>query len=329
MSFYPRLRDKGEGEPSPPSDKGKFALLQWVGVSGFLHSVIIVSFLLIPHTPFSRTISYPVYTVELVGGEKLGGGTPPVAIKAPPVKKKRAVKVKPKRVKVRKRINKETPHRHTKVKRLKRLTPPRVALAKKPAVIEKVKKATKKAPQTHEQVGLQGTLEAEVRKEVKKEEQPQEGLSDQVREKLIHAALERVKRRARIKPAEQEPSNGVENSEPGEGQGAVAPGQGGRGGGILKGIEFLVYRNRMLNLIKERWAWVGKNTELEVKVRFGVLENGDIVGLKIVDESGDPSYDDSVLRAMRKSAPLPPPPDNYRKDFLNVELTFRPKDLRG
>jgi len=68
---------------------------------------------------------------------------------------------------------------------------------------------------------------------------------------------------------------------------------------------------------------------LEVRVRFGVLENGDIVGLKIVDKSGDPSYDDSVLRAMRKAAPLPPPPDDYRKDFLNVELTFRPKDLRG
>jgi len=132
-----------------------------------------------------------------------------------------------------------------------------------------------------------------------------------------------------MKPAEEEPNHGMENSGPGEVEGAAAPGQGGRGGGILKGIEFLVYRNRMLNLIKERWAWVGKNTELEVRVRFGVLENGDIVGLKIVDKSGDPSYDDSVLRAMRKAAPLPPPPDDYRKDFLNVELTFRPKDLRG
>jgi len=32
---------------------------------------------------------------------------------------------------------------------------------------------------------------------------------------------------------------------------------------------------------------------------------------------------------MRKAVPLPPPPDDYRKDFMNVELTFRPKDLRG
>ena len=85
----------------------------------------------------------------------------------------------------------------------------------------------------------------------------------------------------------------------------------------------------MLNLIKEKWAWVGKNADLQVTVRFGILENGEIAGLKIVQESGDPTYDDSVLRAMRKAAPLPPPPDNYRKDFLDVELTFRPKDLRG
>jgi hypothetical protein len=26
---------------------------------------------------------------------------------------------------------------------------------------------------------------------------------------------------------------------------------------------------------------------------------------------------------------LPPPPESYRKDFMDVELTFRPKDLGG
>jgi len=47
---------------------------------------------------------------------------------------------------------------------------------------------------------------------------------------------------------------------------------------------------------------VGKNTELEVTVRFGIQENGEIVSLRIVEASGDPSYDDSVIRAVRKAS---------------------------
>ncbi|MCZ6907959.1 MAG: energy transducer TonB, partial [Deltaproteobacteria bacterium] len=105
--------------------------------------------------------------------------------------------------------------------------------------------------------------------------------------------------------------------------------QNGRGGGILKGLEFLIYRARMLYKIKERWTWVGKNSDLEVTVRFGIQENGEVVKLRIVEASGDPSYDESVIRAVRKASPLPPTPVVYRKDFMDVELTFRPRDLSG
>ena len=44
--------------------------------------------------------------------------------------------------------------------------------------------------------------------------------------------------------------------------------------------------------------------------------------------SGDPGYDASVERAIKRVSPLPPPPEAYRKDFSDVELTFRPADLR-
>ena len=115
----------------------------------------------------------------------------------------------------------------------------------------------------------------------------------------------------------------------GEGEGAAALGSGGRGGGIVKGVEFVVYFNRMRSLIKQRWTWVGKRSDLEVTVRFGIQENGEIVGLRIVQNSGDPSYDDSVFRAVLRASPLPPPPESYREDFKSVELRFQPKDLGG
>jgi TonB family protein len=46
--------------------------------------------------------------------------------------------------------------------------------------------------------------------------------------------------------------------------------------------------------------------------------------LKIAEPSGDASFDESILRALRKSSPLPPPPESYRKDFAQVEMNFQP-----
>jgi TonB family protein len=64
-----------------------------------------------------------------------------------------------------------------------------------------------------------------------------------------------------------------------------------------------------------------------VVVQFSIRESGEITGLKVVQPSGDATYDESVLRAVKKSSPLPAPPSAYRKDFSEVELTFRPRDL--
>jgi colicin import membrane protein len=92
-------------------------------------------------------------------------------------------------------------------------------------------------------------------------------------------------------------------------------------------MEFIIYQNRMLSSIKDNWAWVGQKSNLKVVVHFSIKDSGEITGLKIVQPSGDQSYDESVLRAVKKSSPLPPPPEGSRKDFADVELTFRPKDL--
>jgi colicin import membrane protein len=92
-------------------------------------------------------------------------------------------------------------------------------------------------------------------------------------------------------------------------------------------MEFIIYQNRMLSSIKDNWAWVGQKSNLKVVVHFSIKDSGEITGLKIVQPSGDSSYDESVLRAVKKSSPLPPPPESSRKDFADVELTFRPKDL--
>jgi TonB family protein len=105
-------------------------------------------------------------------------------------------------------------------------------------------------------------------------------------------------------------------------------GEGPGGGGTVRGLEFVVYYNQMLTRIKERWTWVGTRGDLRVTVQFSILPSGEITSIRLGERSGDQSYDASVERAVKGAGPLPPPPEAYRSDFADVELTFRPADLQ-
>lgn len=279
-----RSAEKRVSQDRPiPSEGEGWWLGRWVFCSCLIHGILILGLFLFPRAPFAKAPTYPVYTVELLGGEKVGRKNLGSVVSPDPPKPA------PKKVKVK--------------------TPPPKPKEKEP------KKAPPKKPKK------------EVAK-IKKEPEPKQGLPERLREKMYQAAIDRAKNRLEAERKEKEKEE-VLQSGPGEGEGAAALGKGGKGGGILKGVEFLIYRNRMLYLIRESWTWVGKRADLEVKVRFGVREDGEIVGLRVMQASGDPSYDDSVFRAVKKASPLPPPPEDYRKDFMDVELTFHPKDLGG
>jgi colicin import membrane protein len=280
-------------------------LSKWLLFSFLFHGALILALFVVPFLPAHSRPSYPVYTVDLVGGEKIGRnnlGTelvPPSAPKAAP--KKTAEEVPPPPVEETKQETKKE-----KPKPVEKEAPPEEKVA--------LKEATKKEPPKKEPT-----------KDTRSESKTDESALDRVRERLIQSAVDRAKNRTEV---EQKPSKGdVISSGLGEGEGAAALGPGGRGGGVVKGMEFIIYQNRMLSSIKDNWAWVGQKSNLKVVVHFSIKDNGEITGLKIVQPSGDPSYDESVLRAVKKSSPLPPPPESSRKDFADVELTFRPKDL--
>jgi colicin import membrane protein len=277
-------------------------LSKWLVVSLFLHGALILSLFVVPFVPSDSRPSYPVYTVDLVGGERIGAsnlGTELVAPKSAAVKKP-VEETPPPVQETKQETKKETPK-----------TVEKEAPAQEKAILKEAppKNLAKKEPA----------------KDTKSESKTEEAALDRVRENLIQSAVDRLKNRT---DAASKPSKGEEiSSGTGEGEGAAALGPGGRGGGVVKGMEFIIYQNRMLNSIKDNWAWVGQKSNLKVVVHFSIKENGEISGLKIVQPSGDPSYDESVLRAVKKSSPLPPPPESSRKDFADVELTFRPKDL--
>jgi len=201
--FHSLLNEEGEQEeaklpPPSESEEEKGGLWQWVCFSGFLHCAIVAMFLLVPHTPFSRTINYPIYTVELVGGDKIGGRARVAAIKPPPATKKKPNRVRPKPRHVQKKAALQPVKTN---KEVKEIEAPEVALVKKPV---KRKKLRKKATRTPSQVALQGTIN---NSKVRKIERPKVGISDEAREKLILAAVERVKLRAAEERAKKEQPN--------------------------------------------------------------------------------------------------------------------------
>ena len=356
-SSTPNMRIR-EGSNAPIGSEER--LPKWLVFSLILHVALIGAIFLAPMWP-TKTRPMPVYTVDLVGGEKIGRanfGTeltpavkPPVKrpepdrkagvpeqakkekasveeVKAkPPEPEPRVVeeKVKPKPPKPEPRVVEEM-----KVKAKPPEPKPRVeekvaakqekAKAEPPAKVEaapkpppaKSESAKKERPQANPEAGEQSQTET--------------ASADSVRERLLQSAIDRAK--ARSETSEQASKGEALSAGSGEGEGAAAIGPGGRGGpGIVKGIDFIIYQNRMLSTIKENWAWVGQRSNLRVVVHFGIRENGEIFGLRIVQPSGDPSYDESVLRAVKKSSPLPAPPESYRRDFADVQLTFRPRDL--
>jgi colicin import membrane protein len=287
-------------------------LPKWLTLSFALHGILIGLMFAVSIMPSAHPPAPPVYVVDLIGGERIGKanlGTEiapvpkqpakqadvqepvPEKIKAPEkTKEKEVVKEKSERVKV---SEKKPPAEET-------------AVLKEKSVKEKVK--------------------AEVTK-VEKSDSSGEPSADSVRERLIQAAAERARARTEstaTKQAKAEPLSAGS----GEGDGAAALGAGGRGGpGIVKGLDFVIYQNRITSTIKANWVWVGQRADLKVVVQFGIKDNGEITGIKIIQGSGDATYDESVLRAVKKSSPLPSPPSVYRKDFSEVVYTFRPSDL--
>ncbi len=71
--------------------------------------------------------------------------------------------------------------------------------------------------------------------------------------------------------------------------------------------------------IRLQWVYPGAGgKDIETVVSATIMKNGTI-RIDGVRPSGNPSYDESVMRALKKASPLPPPP--YERE---VELRFTP-----
>jgi colicin import membrane protein len=290
------------GDRTLPLAGSEERLRKWLALSLVAHGLLIAGFFLAPLLPTRTGKVHPVYVVDLIGGEKIGAANFGTEL-SPPKQAAKSVEAE-------------------------KAPPP--AETKKEIKKEVVAKAKPKAPPEEKVLLKEKTRSEPVKKEAvqanKESSKSETASADNVRERLLQSAVERAKERGESSP---KTSKGEAlSSGTGEGLGAAGLGQGGRGGpGIVKGMDYVIYQNRMLSTIKNNWVWLETRGNLKVVVHFKVKDSGEISGLKIIQPSGNPSFDESVLRAVRKSSPLPTPPEGLRSEFSEVELAFRPEDL--
>ncbi len=348
----------------PEWERGLWAM---VVASGALHILAIALLLIIPHTFLHRPPALKSYTVDLIAPEHVGGtnmiaggkgrteGQPMAAapkVEAPKPPPPKAEEPKPPEPKVEppkvappqpepQKAEAPKPPPPEEVKPEPKPQPPKPEPPKQNEAVlaEKAKPAPppppkpvqpQPAPQPPKAVAKAeppkpSKAEAKAAAEAAKaaEKAAKDAAAAKARDDQIQAAIRRVEQQAGKRGA----GTGTKAGEQPGGPISVGPGEGA--GGTVKGVEYLLYYNQMINRIKQVWAWAGANHTLEAAVRFNITEDGEVVNVRISKPSGDPSYDASVERAVRAANPLPPPPEGYRKEFSDVELIFRPEDLAG
>jgi colicin import membrane protein len=152
---------------------------------------------------------------------------------------------------------------------------------------------------------------------------------------LIEQALSKIERKVkkeetvakRQDPIDQAVSNLAAKVKTSGGQESL---EGGAAGVISD-----LYRVEVEDWIKSNWSYpVGllspsSEKDLETIVVLKVKSDGHIMSSTVAKRSANVLFDQSVLKAIERSDPLPPLPAGYRKTYEEFEISFNLKDLEG
>jgi len=121
----------------------------------------------------------------------------------------------------------------------------------------------------------------------------------------------------------------VAGSAPSEGKG-YGVGAGTGSVGILQDPEFLLYYKTVQDQIKKSWTFTGGSNDLTATVDFAIGPDGALTAVKIGTSSNDAAFDDSVIRAIRRAAPFPAPPEKFRDQFSSgIKALFQLGELKS
>ena len=152
---------------------------------------------------------------------------------------------------------------------------------------------------------------------------------------LIDRAISRIERKEKAKVAPPSKTTGESHLERAlAGVEARTREQGGTGTGRAGGITgtaMQIYQAKVHDRISGNWSYPvalqgGEN--LEATVVLTVQRDGTITSTRIARQSSNKVFDESVLRAIERSDPLPPFPEVYRRSHDEIEIHFNLEELK-
>lgn len=312
--------------------------LSGFGASLLLHLLLAAVSIIVLESQRAQARRAPqVFTVSLEGGSSIGGIS-----KAPEGKKKQS-KVIP-NLPQSSQEDANTAKKADEVRQVEIETPTIVDLEdkKKKAAEEKKRRleARKKLRQkkrkekeegrkrkAKEKAEAKKRLEKERAKaEAKKKEREKKEAERRKKEAERKKAEARRRRDKNLKDAIRRASaeyTGESANAGGTGFGAAKLGGKGMGGGTLASAEFIAYANALERHIKRGWRWgVPGANKLEVKVLVRIMKDGTVSDVRVENSSGSVQFDDSAIRAIKKSSPVPPAPEKLYRQFSEVSITF-------
>jgi len=104
--------------------------------------------------------------------------------------------------------------------------------------------------------------------------------------------------------------------------------------GDIKKLELLdIYHAEIWHQIQKNWAFSEEmaqgRPDLEAVIILKVMRDGKMQDVWFEKRSGNNYFDDSALRAVKKSDPLPPLPDGFLGPYYEVGIRFNLSELQG
>jgi len=117
---------------------------------------------------------------------------------------------------------------------------------------------------------------------------------------------------------------GIKTNAPAGVPGGFGSGTGGGTGGIAGVID--IYKAEIYYRIQQNWAYSeqlgGSNSEQAAVLVIKIMPGGEISDIRFERKSGNRFLDESAYRAVQKSTPLPPIPQEYNSPYYEVGLRF-------
>lgn len=213
----------------------------------------------------------------------------------------------------------------------KKAAPPR-AEAKKAVSIPKKKPARRIAPVQREKKPV-----IVAKKTAKIDTKPTKEKWEVSPSDLIDRAISRIERKEKAKAAPPPPKTGAGHLEraladvESRARSQIGGTGSGRGGGVM-GTAMQIYKAKITDHISGNWSYPvalqSGEEGLEATVVLTAQRDGSITSTRIAKRSSNTIFDESVLRAIERSDPLPPFPEVYRRSHDEIEIRFNLEELK-